>query len=529
MNGKSSVVPRPPSRYSQRRRLIERLDWRGADSRSGSSRGAASDALRACAVLAACANVALSIALIGRASLWGDEGFVAQMVRLSWRQMLHDLGSIDFNMSAYYILVKAWTSLVGVSEVSLRFPSLSFAILTMIAVGRLGSRLYGERAGSIALILLVTNPFALLLSITARPYALLACVTVVATLQLTRAVGGGLRQDWLLVALLDVLAIHVHMLAFLVVMAHGVFVLTSVRPLSRVHATAAAFVTLGALPTFFFAASREITLGWIPPVTVQRVVAQSVTAVGSGGLLLLLTVAVVAALVRGRSHDHHSAGNSLHRLLPLCVLVPVALILVLLPYQSLLVPSYLYVVVPFALVLAAAAIADLPVPVAIAGLALISALGAYHVARDDVPSPSVQAIQDWRGADRVLDAAVRDGDAAVYPNVFYRVVGEYYGSNGARGWQAKATALLPSRSWGEVSPYHLDRLNRPGLMASRPLVRRETVGYRRIWLIGPSGGRGASDDPAMQADARTLDAAGFRRTESFELRGVDIWLYSRAS
>lgn len=64
-------------------------------------------------------------------SLWLDEGTTWRVVHgYSYPHILTEFLPFDFHPPLYYFLIKAWTSIFGYSELSLRMPSVIFSLLT---------------------------------------------------------------------------------------------------------------------------------------------------------------------------------------------------------------------------------------------------------------------------------------------------------------------------------------------------------------------------------------------------------------
>ena len=59
-------------------------------------------------------------------AIWEDEGFSVYYASLGLRQLLHEL-PVD-HVPLYYLLMRPWTRLAGISEFSVRFPSLCLPI-----------------------------------------------------------------------------------------------------------------------------------------------------------------------------------------------------------------------------------------------------------------------------------------------------------------------------------------------------------------------------------------------------------------
>ncbi len=106
-------------------------------------------------------------------SLWLDEAITAVALRnLTLWELITRFAPGDFHPPLYYIVLKLWTNVFGYSEVSLRFPSVIFSVLTVFAVYVMGKTLWNKRAGLIAAFLWAINPLALYYGQEARMYSL---------------------------------------------------------------------------------------------------------------------------------------------------------------------------------------------------------------------------------------------------------------------------------------------------------------------------------------------------------------------
>lgn len=105
-------------------------------------------------------------------SLWNDEGNSLRLIERSVPDLLES-ASRDIHPPGYYLLLKAWYSLAGDSEFSLRFPSALFGILTTACVIALGRALFAPGAGWLAGLLVALNTFSVYYGQEARMYALL--------------------------------------------------------------------------------------------------------------------------------------------------------------------------------------------------------------------------------------------------------------------------------------------------------------------------------------------------------------------
>src|SRR5690606_28586751 len=82
-------------------------------------------------------------------SLWNDEGNSLRLAERTASDLI-DAAGRDIHPLGYYLTLKAWITLAGTSELSLRLPSAFAGVLTVAAVIALGRRLFGAEAGALA-------------------------------------------------------------------------------------------------------------------------------------------------------------------------------------------------------------------------------------------------------------------------------------------------------------------------------------------------------------------------------------------
>ncbi|MDD5088551.1 MAG: glycosyltransferase family 39 protein [bacterium] len=104
-------------------------------------------------------------------SLWLDEGFTYRRVCAPLPSLIGDL-KVQTQGIAYYLIERGWCRVFGTSEFSLRFPSVIFGTLSVLALYLFGARFFSKITAGIAALILAINPFAVFYSQDARPYAL---------------------------------------------------------------------------------------------------------------------------------------------------------------------------------------------------------------------------------------------------------------------------------------------------------------------------------------------------------------------
>jgi len=434
-------------------------------------------------------------------SLWGDEAFVVAMVRQPWGQLLHALQHIDVNMSAYYLVAKSWTAAFGVSDRSLRSLSVILVAASFPLLWMLMARIAGTRAAVAAVALAMTNPFVATIALTARSYALLWLLCVASLVLVDRALRQPSVPAWLAWGGLGAVMLYAHLLAVLVLAGEALFIVIRLRRahrLDRGFLIACGVLAMSAIPTLVYLAPSN-TLAWIPPFSVGQAYLTTRTALGGP----VVAVAVVALAVGGAALLITRRQVSTRRgLFAVVGATYCALLVALLPVQTLFVELYFTPLTVFALGLAALALASIRRPgIQRSAVVLVSVCGLVAIATTTLPRPAVSH-QDWRGTTAALAGAVEPGDAIAFPNSFYRPAFEHYATTYPRALVAQPA--LPGGAWGTVSAYSVDRLNRVNANVTVERVDTETASVDRIWLVAPTG-----DERAANAE-RLLKTRGWR-------------------
>ncbi len=116
--------------------------------------------------------LAFLIRLIGiNQSLWLDEAITARVVtQYSFGQIISQFLPFDFHPPLYYLFMKIWTNIFGASEISLRFPSIAFSLLTGFLIYKIGTLIKSEKFGFWSAIFFLFNPLIIYYSQEARMY-----------------------------------------------------------------------------------------------------------------------------------------------------------------------------------------------------------------------------------------------------------------------------------------------------------------------------------------------------------------------
>ncbi|MCC7352222.1 MAG: glycosyltransferase family 39 protein, partial [Anaerolineae bacterium] len=112
--------------------------------------------------------------------LWWDEGYSVWFATSPLGEMLADTAH-DIHPPLYYALLHGWIVLAGAQPEILRLFSVMVGTLTVALMYAVGRWLAGERAGLVAAILLVINPFHVSYSQEVRMYGLVAFFSLAST------------------------------------------------------------------------------------------------------------------------------------------------------------------------------------------------------------------------------------------------------------------------------------------------------------------------------------------------------------
>ncbi|MEU1398531.1 glycosyltransferase family 39 protein [Micromonospora zamorensis] len=398
------------------------------------SAGAAWEHLRRLPVWLPPALLTLAITLtgLGSAQLWRDELATWSAANRSPGDLARLAGTIDAATGPYYLLMHGWTAVFGDSTTALRAPAVLAMTVAAGLLAVLGARLVDRRSGLFAGLLFAVLPGTSRYGQEARPYALATMLAVLATLLLVTALRRPSWGRWAGYAAAVVALGLIHLIALTLLAAHALVVLlawwrgpaeagvaTPADTASPAHPdaerdrrvwrwlVAVVPVALLAGPLLVKARTQQSRqLNWVHLARLDDLtalpggVAQS-SVVGG----LLVGVAALGAARLGR-----------RALLPVgAVLVPVLLLFAAGTVVPLWVPRYLVFVVPFACLLAGAALAAVAAPGALVVVVLAGLLGLPdQTALRRTHEWPRSAPVDYAGAARVIGDGQRPGDAVVY-------------------------------------------------------------------------------------------------------------------
>nr|WP_229791627.1 glycosyltransferase family 39 protein [Micromonospora fulviviridis] len=394
-------------------------------------------------VLPALVTLVVTLAGIGHAQPWRDELATWSAATRPVPDLVRLAGTIDAATGPYYLLMHGWTALAGTSPTALRLPSALAMAGAAALTARLGDRLAGPRAGLLAGLLLAVLPGTSRYGQEARPYALATLLAVLATLLLVGALRRPTWRRWAGYAVAVAALGLLHLIAFTLLAAHALVVVLAAargRPAAGVEpwpdapdpAPGGAGGREAAPPAG--ATGRGLLWRWLVALLPAAVlVAPLVLAAGGQrgrqlDWVRLVRVDDLAALPGGLAQSGVVGGLLVglaalgagwlgrRALLPgTAVLLPVLLLFAAGTAVPLWVTRYLVFTVPFACLLAGAALAGVRLGPALAVVTLAGLLGLPDQAalRRTHEWPRTAPV-DYAGVARIVADREQPGDAIVY-------------------------------------------------------------------------------------------------------------------
>jgi uncharacterized membrane protein len=170
--------------------------------------------VRVAAGLLLAAVIALHASTLTLHSMWNDEFITLDAIDLSYRNVIVERLRSN-HAPGYFLMLKAWTGIVGRGEAALHFPSMVGALIGIVLVWRLGARLWGERLGILVLALAGLNQVHLQMGHFTRMYSLLFMADAWALLAMIEYLESGRRRGLVWLVLAGIFGLAMHMLYLL--------------------------------------------------------------------------------------------------------------------------------------------------------------------------------------------------------------------------------------------------------------------------------------------------------------------------
>ncbi len=198
----------------------------------------------------------------------------------------------------YYVVIRLWTTIFGDSDLSLRLPSLFATAGAAAVIGLIGKRLGSTRVGLLAGLTFAILPITTRFGQEARPYSLAVLFVAIATLLLIRMLDGFTLGIAMMYAAALAAVGLMHLVAMLIVAAHGLAVLILKRKLLWRWVPSALGGILPLIPIILAGRRQQGNqIGWIPFTDLHQIEAYGLEFFGGaliGGAVLGLGVAAVS-------------------------------------------------------------------------------------------------------------------------------------------------------------------------------------------------------------------------------------------
>lgn len=370
---------------------------------------------------------------LGTKSLWLDEVATWTLVQQPWDAFVRQLLDREGNMALYHLLLRPWMYF-GESEFWTRALSVPPAVATVPVVYAIGRKVWGERAGLLAALLLALNACHVAYSQEARSYIWLCFTSVVSTWYFLEAVERPHWRIWTAWAVANAAGVYFHFLGVLVPLSQGlslVFLHRRQIPWAHVVGGGVLFGTLAAPAAWYVITHDQGQIDWVPRPNLLSLFYLASFFVSNGGTALkyFLALAYVAglwlalrALAFAMRRDGWTNQNWRQALIVCSVAGPIAITLVASIAKPIFYNRYLFTCLPPLLMLVAAGLSQLRARTFTAAVAYTVLFSTGTVwSWDERPR------EPWREVAAYVYAEARAGDAllfhvpwAVDPFEFYR-------------------------------------------------------------------------------------------------------------
>jgi mannosyltransferase len=417
-------------------------------------------------------SLVLGLIRLGVPGLWYDEAYTYRQIRRSY------LEQFEGYQPLYYWIQKPWTSLAGISEWAMRFPSVVGAMLAAALLVVLARRLFDRWTALLSGVFLATSPFVVKWSQQARAYSLLLAAGIAVTLLLLRALERRSRWPWALYGIAFAALLMSHAVAgLLLIPAHAVLIAQGRKRVLPHGLLAGVVIVAVGLPWVAQLAMRTDSAtsetAWIPFPSVEYATRALLGVSGAAGLGILLAVAGIWALRRAGESD-------LAVWIATWAFAPFALALVVSLARPIFVDRYLIIGAPAFAMLGAAAVMALQARVRAGVLTVVAVATAVGI----VVWYSSTDGGNWRGEGwRSAVAAVNgrtDGPVVVVP-WWAHDAAEYYGAEVTDTSTADSVWVLV---WSEDGHVLEPAIRVPLGFGDHALVERQQFGWRvsaQLW------------------------------------------------
>ena len=166
----------------------------------------------------------------------------------------------------YYILMSIWGRIFGLSESALRFPSMLFSTISIIAIYYLARTMFGEKEGLISALLLSVSSYALNYSHEAKMYAMIWFFMILSMIYFFLYIKTLQKKHLVHYCIYSIVTIYTLYLGFIFLLAHNILFFWFCRKRVKIWVVANTFILLAYIPWWSLAItnmSNKTGIGWI--------------------------------------------------------------------------------------------------------------------------------------------------------------------------------------------------------------------------------------------------------------------------
>jgi mannosyltransferase len=457
-----------------------------------------------------------------------DEATSLYYAQMPWSTFWRSLPN-DANMTFYYLLLRQWINLVGVSDFAVRTLSIVPAVGTVALIYALGSRLFGPGVGATSAVFLTLNAFWLRFAQQARSYSLVVFLVSLSVLLYVECIERPSRKNWIYYTSVSILAVYSHAFASLVLVAQWISTFFS-RPRRvpwRGLVMSVSVTCIASLPLAYCLVFRDIgnvfwirmpslrqlfydlaaLTGYIPYLELSRVQTWAARIQRFGYVVLGLVALVKIIQMHTQASPGRSSTSWRYDLLLAWFSVPLILtILISLFGKPILVNYYLIIIVPALALLAALGLSQIrPTWLLTGGFALM----VFALSQSVVVYYRNFPTEDFRGATAYVLTHARPRDAIIFYAPYTWIPYRHY-------QQIRGRGMDPAVIYPTI-PYSFAPQSATGLS-------RIAGKYARIWLLLSHDQINGNTAGAMIQ--RELSGTG-HLLESRQFYGIELQLYGR--
>lgn len=358
-------------------------------------------------------------------SLWGDEAASILSATRPIPSLFRMLGHVDAVVGLYYLGLHGWIDLVGSSPFAVRFPSALAVGAATVAVVLLATKMKGRRVAVAAGVAMCVLPRLTYVGEETRPYALSATFAAFATLVLILMLTNPSRRWPVIYAILLTVGAYFFLYTALIVIPHGLIVLSSRlrRPIWMrwLGAVLAAAAIVSPVAVFGYQERSQIAyLGIIRQLTPSSIFVTPWFggrwfALVAWALILVALIPVAIAWWRRRRDRQPPAPPTLELVAAAWLLIPSILLIGTQPFVSGFTARYLAFCAPAAAVLIGCGIDRVarvrPVAPAVAAVVVVALAVPVYLGQR---GPYAKNNSDWAEVSAILASHASPGQAVLF-------------------------------------------------------------------------------------------------------------------